>query len=818
MASSTWRSFEKRMLKGARVKKEKVQPNLLTQIKLYDASTASLRLATTQDSAKIFEFYRALSVESRYLRFHNSQIPELANIQKSFKGTNPARTILALKAEQIIAIGQITAPTSDFKAEISISVADEFQGLGVGANLFHYLAQEAKKAGVHKLTANVLTRNEAMLSIIQKSGFSFEQLSQAEGASELSILTTSNEASLARIAALENRSDLELMQNLFSPKAVVVVGASRQRNHVGAQIVKNLIKSDYKGKIYPVNPEAYEVNGLKSYANIADVPNLDDESFKLAILALRPEQVLLSLNSLAKAGVKVAVVISPGFADAGEAGYELQSQLIAKANEVGIRILGPASLGFFKSERNSINASLAPHLPKNRDQSSKNACALGAQSMALSAMLLAGADRRDLSVSHFISTGNRADIALDEAMNYFLTDQSVQSIALGIESVAREQKLLRATLAASKIKPVFMVMPPNHADIVRQTNPLESKLPPEATKILLANAGATIVESVDHLLDSVNLLQRHSHLHGKRIGLLSNNASLGASLKAEAESNGLDIAAENYRVPIAQDDRFVPRAFTSMAGPGLVDCVIISILDTGQANLVKIAAELATLSRSSAVEVLMVVVAAEPRYRELEEVVRANPSYPAVFSTASRATKALASVMSAMQQAGNFERFKTKIKPQATQKIKIIEAQSQSYSLDTAKLLNIEAVKDGKPELRIKLSAFIDPAFGPVIELASLGKIAQIYPEKAYLSRYCAVNKKRIERLSRQIPSLKPILLADRANAKTIEKQLSSLFEVFLASITYDQAISLIECELEFYFDSRSKTFTFIPAKSWIRS
>ena len=195
-------------------------------------------------------------------------------------------------------------------------------------------------------------------------------------------------------------------------------------------------------------------------------------------------------------------------------------------------------------------------------------------------------------------------------------------------------------------KPIVVVRPPNNDDI----GPVDrlaavSHLPREAMDQVLDAAGAIRTHSVDHLLDTVAVLSREGTPRGTRVGLLSNSSALGATLRAAADSSGLSVAAENFRVPIVNDDRFISRAFTSMAGPGGVDSVIVAVVDTGRVNLTHVASELTTLARGAAVQVLMVVVTEENRLRELRDSLRSNPELPPVFTTAQRATEALSAAM-----------------------------------------------------------------------------------------------------------------------------------------------------------------------------
>ena len=132
------------------------------------------------------------------------------------------------------------------------------------------------------------------------------------------------------------------LSNLFSPKSIAVIGASRSPEKVGAIVLKNIIDSKFTGQIFPVNPNTDNINNLRSYPDINSLPQIPD----LAVIALPAVQVPEILSQLGEKGVKNAVVFSAGFKETGEDGEKLEKNLINAAKKFQINLLGPNCLGF----------------------------------------------------------------------------------------------------------------------------------------------------------------------------------------------------------------------------------------------------------------------------------------------------------------------------------------------------------------------------------------------------------------------------------------------------------------------------------------
>ena len=144
------------------------------------------------------------------------------------------------------------------------------------------------------------------------------------------------------------------LKPLFAPRAVAVIGASRDPGKVGSRVLENLVKGGFEGPIYPVNPKAIEILGLRAYPSLSEIGAAVD----LAIVALPASAVLPTLESCAAHGVGAAIVISAGFKEIGGEGAALEQALKMRAGQLGIRVLGPNCLGLIATDA-KLNATFA---------------------------------------------------------------------------------------------------------------------------------------------------------------------------------------------------------------------------------------------------------------------------------------------------------------------------------------------------------------------------------------------------------------------------------------------------------------------------
>ncbi|MDD2901409.1 MAG: acetate--CoA ligase family protein [Syntrophales bacterium] len=231
---------------------------------------------------------------------------------------------------------------------------------------------------------------------------------------------------------------LNSLEPIFKAKSVAVIGASTAPGKLGHDILANLKNGGFAGPIYPVNPKAEEILGLKVYKSITETPKPPD----LAVVVIPARLVAGTLEQAADHGVKAAVVITGGFAEAGADGERLQDELARVARQTGIRVIGPNCQGV-----NLPHHQMCASWPLI---TTKGKIAFASQSGTVGAAFLDLAAAEKLGVSAFISLGNRVDVDEAEIISYFNTDPHTQVIALYLEGVKRPTYFLDALHEAEK--------------------------------------------------------------------------------------------------------------------------------------------------------------------------------------------------------------------------------------------------------------------------------------------------------------------------------------------------------------------------------
>ena len=232
---------------------------------------------------------------------------------------------------------------------------------------------------------------------------------------------------------------MSLAQALFSPRAVALIGASGDAAKNTARPQRYLKKHGYAGKVFPVNPVRKEVLGEKAWPRVTELPQKIDHAYILI------EDVEQALEDCGKAGVAVASIFSGGFADAGAEGMRRQARLLERARALGVRLLGPNSMGVIDVPGKltlSVNAVLEmPALPAG-------STSIVSQSGTMLGTLLSRGAARGLGFAKLISVGNEADIGVGELVELLAADPATRVILLFLETVRDSARLAAAARAA----------------------------------------------------------------------------------------------------------------------------------------------------------------------------------------------------------------------------------------------------------------------------------------------------------------------------------------------------------------------------------
>ncbi len=237
-----------------------------------------------------------------------------------------------------------------------------------------------------------------------------------------------------------------MLDFIFKPKSVAIIGASTKPGKIGHILVENLIKEGYPGKIYPVNPKASEILGLKCYPSVKEIQDQVD----LAVIAIPAPGVPAVVKDCGEAGIKGVVIISAGFKETGEQGAKLEKEVVEIARSYGIKVVGPNCLGvintYFK-----LNATFAEHMPP------PGRVSFFSQSGALGVALIDWAIENNFGFGKFVSLGNKADLNESDFLEYFGADEDTDIILGYIEDVKDGKRFLEVAQRVARKKPVIII-------------------------------------------------------------------------------------------------------------------------------------------------------------------------------------------------------------------------------------------------------------------------------------------------------------------------------------------------------------------------
>ncbi|HLD35452.1 MAG TPA: CoA-binding protein, partial [Planctomycetota bacterium] len=231
---------------------------------------------------------------------------------------------------------------------------------------------------------------------------------------------------------------------MFEPRSVAVIGASNHKGKIGYKIVENIVKSGYKGKVYPINPKGGNVLGWPIYKALEDIKGGID----VATIVIPAQFVFEAVKSCAVKQVKFLSIISSGFSEIGNSEEEKKITDYALAH--GMRLLGPNIFGFY-SASGSINATFGPANIKTGN------VAIITQSGALGIAMIGKTAAENIGLSAIISVGNKADLDEADLLEYLRLHKETKVIMMYIEGVKAGHKLVSALKKTTEHKPVVVV-------------------------------------------------------------------------------------------------------------------------------------------------------------------------------------------------------------------------------------------------------------------------------------------------------------------------------------------------------------------------
>jgi acetyltransferase len=308
------------------------------------------------------------------------------------------------------------------------------------------------------------------------------------------------------------------LDRMIRPGSIAVIGASRRERAVGAVVLRNVIEGGFAGPIWPVNPKADELMGLKAYPDVETLPAAPD----LAVICTPAPTVPGLVATLGARGTKAVVVITAGFREAGAEGAALERRMLEAAKPHLLRILGPNGVGLL-APPSRLNASFA-HL-----QPSKGGVAFLSQSGAVLTTVLDWAQARGVGFSLLASLGGMADVDFGDLLEHLAYDVGTTAVLLYVEQVTGAPKFVSAARALSRLKPVIVIKPGRHEEAAKAAFSHTGALAgaDDVYDAAFRRAGMLRVGSLAELFDAVETLARAWTYRGDRLAILTNGGGVG---------------------------------------------------------------------------------------------------------------------------------------------------------------------------------------------------------------------------------------------------------------------------------------------------
>lgn len=322
------------------------------------------------------------------------------------------------------------------------------------------------------------------------------------------------------------------MRSFFEPQSVVLIGVSRQSGPGAFNNLEMMLRYGYRRSVYVVHPTVSEILGQKTYASVADLPEVPE----LAVISLGRDRVLSVFRDCVRKGIQRVIIISQGFSDADEHGKDLQKQLMELAREHGTRILGPNTMGVL----NAFDGFSTAFIDIPRDPSPPP---LGL--IAQSGVFQVGFESFTGRVGKGFDIGNACDVDFVDGLNYFEHDPQTQIIVIHMEGMIRGQEFLQAAARIAPKKPIIVLKTGRSTAGARAALSHTGSLVGEDAVFDAAfdRSGIVRVRNMIELRAACEAFLKFRPMAGPRLGVVTATGACGIMTADACEDFGLELAS-----------------------------------------------------------------------------------------------------------------------------------------------------------------------------------------------------------------------------------------------------------------------------------
>jgi acyl-CoA synthetase (NDP forming) len=430
-----------------------------------------------------------------------------------------------------------------------------------------------------------------------------------------------------------------MLHSALDPESIAIVGASDNPHKVGGRPLLYLKRYGYRGAIYPINPARPSVQGLPAFSSIAETPHPPE----LAVVAVAGDEAVRAVEACAARGVKVAVVMTSGFGETGEAGLARQNQMVAAAKRTGMRLIGPNCQGLANFATGAVaNFSTIFHELEGREGPVAIVSQSGANSQAIYQLVR----DKGLGVRHVHATGNEADVTVAELAGAVVADPGVRLLLLYMEAI-KDPAVLAAAAEAARERdvPIVALKAGRTASGQKAASSHTGALATEDRIVDAFFERHAIWRAADphELVSAAELYVQGRRPRGRRLVFISNSGASCVMAADYAEERGIPLApvpGERLRTvlpPFAAVDNPIDVTGALLGNPQLFGNVLPIVGDDAQSDLLLVGLPVAGTGYD--VEGFARDLAAfERRYGQTAAVAAPQPSVRAPFAQAGIAT------------------------------------------------------------------------------------------------------------------------------------------------------------------------------------
>ena len=446
-----------------------------------------------------------------------------------------------------------------------------------------------------------------------------------------------------------------MLDSLFNPIGVAVIGASGKELHIGNRVIKNLLDFGYKGGIYPINPKADEIRGVKAYKSILDVPGQVD----VAHMVIPAKFVPMAVEDCGKKGVKHIIINSGGFSEIGPEGAEIEKAFLEKAKAYGIRIFGPNCQGIINADpavRAYCNFTFTFPEPGH--------ISIVALSGGVAEVIHQGFSAMDVGTRIYASNGNACDISIPEIIRYLADDDGTRVIVTYVEGLRDPMDFLEAAKEATARKPVLAMKAGRTMEGAKAAASHTGGLAREdmATDLIFKKAGIVDFRDEGQLINAAMAFGSQPIPKGNRVGIITNTGGPAVIATDILVNAGLTLPPLSEKTNALLKETLYPEATVSnpvdvlatgtaehygtcleaMMADDSFDCVLVNFVTPFFMDTESIAMAIAQVNQKQIKPMVCNLMTDRRQWAETEAILKAGgvPCFP-LPSDAARALVAL---------------------------------------------------------------------------------------------------------------------------------------------------------------------------------